>query len=272
VSSPLVAAIFPAKPTAKVARSTKPNADGKLFDIYTFAFEPAPNKILYQLEIIAMGRNMRDEGGFKNLEAELAKVGPVEKSERVEDQQPITRFVVGGGAMILDGRIDLPRGLIINSTAATDEATKDAGATFLGSVHVRQPADALLDPDTLVGVRQRKGTKTKLVLHDKDDSFTLDMPYPAKVERTIDQAQHTVVVTATSAKKRSQAVIAISELAPWDALAIGPTKLAELQKANKKVHLVWNAFQHRMYRVTCTDTPCDPIVKSLHFTDPVAIK
>lgn len=267
VSSPLVAAVFPAKPTAKVARSTKPNADGKLFDIYTFAVEP-----VYQLEIIAMGRNMRDEGGFKNLEAELAKVGPVEKSERTEDQQPITRFSVAGGAMILDGRIDLARGLIINSTAATDAATRVAGATFLASVHVRRPADALLDPDTLVGVRQRKGLKGKLVLHDKDDSFTLEMPYPAKVERTVDEAQHAVVVTATSAKKRSQAVIAISELAAWDALAIGPTKLAELQKANKKARLVWNAFQHRLYRVTCTDTPCDPIVKSLHFTDPVAIK
>lgn len=269
LESPLVTAVFPSRPTAKVAKSSKPNADGKLFDIYTFAVEPTPNKVLYQLEIIAMGRNMRDEGGFENLEVELAKVGKVEKAQRTEDQQAITRFTVAGGALILDGRIDLARGLIINSTASTDAATKDTGTAFLASVHVRQPTDALQNPDTLVGVRQRKGTKGKLVLHDKDDTFTLEMPFNAKVERTVETAQHAVVVTATSAKKRAQAVILISEYAAWDALAIGPTKLVELQKANKKAHLVWNAFQHRMFRVTCTDTPCDPIVKSLHFTDPV---
>jgi ketosteroid isomerase-like protein len=285
VSSPLVTAVFPARPTAKVAKSLRPNAEGKLFDIYTIAAEPHPGE-LYQLELIAMGRNMRDTGGFKNLEAELAKLGTVAKAEH----DGVTRFTVttvagGGGsggagsaaprtALVLDGRIDLARGLIVNSTVTSDA---EPAQTFLAGVHVLAPKDPLDDPETLVGVRQRKGTRGKLVLHDPDDRFTIDIPYTAKVERVVDPAQHAVVVTATSAKKRASVVITISELAPWDALAIGPTKLAELTgpgkgagKSKTRPHLVWNAFQHRMYRVVCTEMPCDPIVTSLRVNDPAA--
>jgi hypothetical protein len=269
VTSAIVTATFPAKPTAKVAKSTRPNADGKYFDIYTFAVEPKPG-VLYQLEIIAMGRNMRDEGGFKNLEAELAKVGKVDKVERTEDGRPVTRFAAG--AIVLDGRIDLARGLIINSTATTDAETKPTGAAFLASVHVRGAVDPVDDPDTLVGVRQRKGAKGKLEIHDPDDNFKIDVPATVKVERTVEAAQHEVVVTVASTKRRPTFTLTISEMSAWDALAIGPTKLAALQAANKKAHLIWNAFQHRMYRVTCTDTPCDPIVKSLHFAEPLPVK
>jgi hypothetical protein len=271
VTTAIVTATFPAKPTAKVAKSSRPNADGKYFDIYTFAVEPKPG-VLYQLEIIAMGRNMRDEGGFKNLEAELAKVGKVDKVNRTEDGRPVTRFTAG--SIVLDGRIDLDRGLIINSTATTDADTKGTGQAFLASVHVRGAVDPVDDPDSLVGVRQRPAAKGKsrLELHDNDDNFTVDVPAAVKVERVVDTAQHAVVVTATSTKRRPAFAITISELAPWDALAIGPTKLAALQAANKKAHLIWNAFQHRMYRVTCTETPCDPIVKSLHFAEPLPVK
>jgi hypothetical protein len=273
VTTAILTATFPAKPTAKVAKSTRPNADGKYFDIYTFAVEPKPG-VLYQLEIIAMGRNMRDEGGFKNLEAELAKVGKVDKSDRTQDGRPVTRFTAG--SIVLDGRIDLERGLIINSTATTDAEAKAAGLVFLASVHVRGAIDPVDDPDSLVGVRQRpaigKGSKGRLEIHDNDDSFTIDVPAAVKVEREVDAAQHAVVVTASSTKRRAAFVLTISELAAWDALAIGPTKLAALQAANKKAHLIWNAFQHRMYRVTCTDTPCDPIVKSLHFAEPLPVK
>jgi len=269
VTTSLVTATFPAKPTAKVAKSTRPNADGKYFDIYTFAVEPKPG-VSYQLEIIAMGRNMRDEGGFKSLEAELAKVGKVGKADRMQDGRPVTRFTAG--PITLDGRIDLERGLIINSTATTDAATKGIGDAFLASVHVRGAVDPVDDPDTLVGVRQRKGTRGKLEIHDPDDAFTIDVPATVKVERSVDEAQHAVVVTATSAKKRAAFVLTISELSAWDALAIGPTKLAALQAANKKAHLIWNPFQHRMYRLTCSDTPCDPIVKSLHFAEPLPVK
>ena len=273
VTTSIVTATFPAKPTAKVAKSTRPNADGKYFDIYTFAVESKPG-VLYQLEIIAMGRNMRDEGGFKNLEAELAKVGKVDKVDRTEDGRPVTRFTAG--SIVLDGRIDLARGLIINSTATTDAATKPIGQAFLASVHVRGAVDPVDDPDTLVGVRQRpatgKNSKGRFELHDGEENFTIDVPATMKVEREIDAAQHAVVVTASSTKRRAVFAITISELAAWDALAIGPTKLAALQAANKKAHLVWNAFQHRMYRVTCTDTPCDPIVKSLHFAEPLPVK
>ena len=269
VTSAIVTATFPAKPTAKVAKSTRPNADGKYFDIYTFAVEPKQG-VLYQLEIIAMGRNMRDEGGFKNLETELAKVGKVDKEDRTEDGRPVTRFTAG--SLVLDGRIDLARGLIINSTASTDAATKATGAAFLASVHVRGAVDPVDDPTTLTGVRQRKGAKGKLEIHDPDDSFTIDVPATVKVERTIDAAQHAVVVTVSSTKKHAAFALTVAEMSAWDGLAIGPTKLAALQAANKKAHLMWNAFQHRMYRVTCTDTPCDPIVKSLHFAEPLPVK
>ncbi|MEO6771747.1 MAG: hypothetical protein ABI467_01840 [Kofleriaceae bacterium] len=269
VTSAIVTATFPAKPTAKVAKSTRPNADGKYFDIYTFALEPKPG-VSYQLEIIAMGRDMRDEGGFKNLEAELAKVGKVAKADRTEDGRPVTRFTAG--AIVLDGRIDLARGLIINSTATTDAVTRPTGQAFLASVHVRGAVDPVDDPDTLVGIRQRKGSRGKLELHDPDDNFTITVPGVVKVERAVEAAHHEVVVTAASVRRRPGFVLTISEMSAWDALAIGPTKLAALRAANKKAHLIWNAFQHRMYRVICTETPCDPIVKSLHFAEPLPVK
>ncbi|HEY6037751.1 MAG TPA: hypothetical protein VIV58_25895 [Kofleriaceae bacterium] len=269
VTTAIVTATFPAKPTAKVAKSTRPNADGKYFDIYTFAVESKPG-VSYQLEIIAMGRNMRDEGGFKSLEAELAKVGKVDKVDRTQDGRPVTRFTAG--PITLDGRIDLERGLIINSTATTDAAAKPLGEAFLASVHVRGAVDPVDDPDTLVGVRQRKGARGKLEIHDAADAFTIDVPAAVKIERTVEAAQHAVVVTATSTKRRPAFSLTITELSDWDALAIGPTKLAALQAANKKAHLIWNPFQHRMYRVQCTDTPCDPIVKSLHFAEPRPVK
>jgi len=269
VTTAIVTATFPAKPTAKVAKSTRPNADGKYFDIYTFAVESKPG-VSYQLEIIAMGRNMRDEGGFKSLEAELAKVGKVDKLERTQDGRPVTRFTAG--PITLDGRIDLERGLIINSTATTDATTKPIGEAFLASVHVRGAVDPVDDPDALVGVRQRKGARGKLEIHDAQDTFTIDVPAAVKIERTVEAAQHAVVVTATSTKRRPAFSLTITKLSDWDALAIGPTKLAALQAANKKAHLIWNPFQHRMYRVQCTDTPCDSIVKSLHFAEPLPVK
>jgi hypothetical protein len=265
VTSPVVTAIFPAKPDFKVAPSSRLNADHKPFDIYTISSQPK-GEPAYELQLIAMGRNMRDEGGFKNLETELGKLGKVEKANRTEDKQPITRFTVGQ-TFVLDGRIDLVRGLIINSSVNGPQTP--ASAAFLASVHVVVAPDPLDQAETLTGVRQRKGQKTKMVIHDADDHFTFEVPFNAKIDRKVDTDTHAVTVTI----KKKIVEVTISELAPWDALAIGPTKLAELQaKAKPKAQLVWNPFQHRMFRFSCADEPCDPIVKSLRFTDPAPPK
>jgi len=257
ITSPVVTAVFPSKPELKISPSSRPNADGKPFDIYTISAPP------YELQLIAMGRNMRDEGGFKNLETELGKLGKVTKVDRVEEGRSVTRFTVGD-KFALDGRLDLVHGLIINSSV--NGALTPAAAAFLASIHLKLPPDPVDDADVLTGVRQRKGAKAKLIVHDTDDHFTFEIPFNAKIERKVDTDAHAVVVMI----KKKNAVVTIDEVAAWDALAIGPTKLAELQaKAKPKVRLVWNAFQHRMFRITCgAEAPCDPIVKSLHFSDP----
>ncbi|MEO8846662.1 MAG: hypothetical protein ABI591_27190 [Kofleriaceae bacterium] len=257
ITSSVVTAVFPTRPELKVAPSSRPNADGKPFDIYTISAPP------YELQLIAMGRNMRDEGGFKNLEAELGKLGKVTKADRIEAGASITRFTVGT-QFTLDGRLDLVHGLIVNASASG--ALTPAAEAFLESVHVKLPPDPVADATVLTGVRERKGLKTKMIVHDPDDHFTFEVPFHTKIERNVDTENHAVVVTI----KKKNAVVTIDEVAAWDALAIGPTKLAELQaKAKPKAHLVWNAFQHRMFRITCgAEAPCDPIVKSLHFSDP----
>ncbi len=268
VTSPLVTAVFPVKPTAKAAPSAKPNADGKRFDIYTITAQP-PGGAVFELELIAMGRNMRDRGGLKEIETELRKHGEVTKTERTEDNQPITRFDVkaNGVAIVVDAQIDPARGLIASSSA--NGAQSPLTEAFLASVHLRSVPDAVADPATLTGVRSRAAGK-KLVLHDAGDTFTLELPAKPEIKRTVDAAGHAVVVTASSMQKRARYVVTISELSAWDALAIGPTKLAELQSKKTKGTAIWNPFQHRLFRLVCTDTPCDAIAKSLHVADPVA--
>ena len=257
VSSPLVRATFPTKPEIKVAPASKPNADGKTFDIYTMSAPP------YELNVLSMGRNVRDTGSLHNLEIEVGKAGKVVKTERSEEGMPVTRLAVAD-KVVLDGRVDLVHGLIVYSIANGPQTA--ATAAYLASIHVTIPPDPVDDPDALSGVRQRKGAKTKLIVHDPDDHFTFEIPFNAKVERKVDTDAHAVTV----AIKKKNVVVTISEIAAWDALAIGPTKLAELSaKAKPKAHLVWNAFQHRLFRVVCgAEAPCDPIVKSFHFADP----
>ncbi len=270
VTSPLVTATFPIKPTAKATQSSKPNADGKRFDIYTISAQPpaGSNGPVYELELIAMGRNMRDQGGLKEIGAELAKHGTMTKAERTDDKQAITRFTVKGTGVeiVVDAQIDTARGLIASSSA--NGAQSAATEAFLASVHLRQVPDAVTDPATLTGIRSRAGAKGKFVIHDQTDTFTLEVPAKPEIKRTIDLAGHAVVVTATSTQKRAKYVITVSEMSVWDALAIGPTKLAELQSKKTKATVLWNPFQHRLFRLVCTDTPCDVIAKSVHFADP----
>lgn len=272
VTSPLVTAIFPLRPTAKATQSAKPNADGKLFDIYTISAQPPAGSggPIYELEVIAMGRNMRDRGGLKEIETELAKHGTVTKAERTDDKQPVTRFTVKGTGVeiVVDAQIDTARGLIASSSANGPQSA--ATEAFLASVHLRQVPDAVEDPATLTGIRSRTAAKPgRFVIHDQPDSFTIEVPAKPEIKRSVDPAGHTVAVTITSTQKRAKYVLTISELSAWDALAIGPTKLAELQSKKTKATTIWNPFQHRLFRLVCTDTPCDVIAKSVHFADPV---
>ena len=208
-----------------------------------------------------------------------------------------------GATVRIDTRLDLPRGLMVNAAATTTDATRAADDRFLASVHLRRPTDAVADPTTLVGVRVRKAGK-KLVMHDKTDAFTVEIPWPGKVTRAVDAKDRRVDITMTAAKKGSKVVVTISEMTAWDALAVTPSELLRTidgfktfvdqqsakttqaaetlgglpatrldpsaPKAASKIeaHLVWNAYQHRLYQIFCTDTPCDPIAKSLHFADP----
>jgi hypothetical protein len=303
ITSPLVTATFPSKPAIKVAKATTVNADGKPFDIYSFAVEQGT--VLYQLQVIALGRNARDEGGFAKVEQELGKLGPVTKTSRTQDGQNITRFTVsqGGSTLLLDARIDLPHGLLINSTTVTDGATRAVGDQFLASVRIKRPPDPLEDPNTLVGVRVRKAGK-KLLAHDNTDSFTVELPWQPTVVRTPDAAtKHDIEVAVTATKGKSTVAFVVSELSSWDALSKSPTKISALEhddlasmeklaggkvalttitmggmtgskiepvgRAKQKVssYLVFNRFQHRMYRLVCLDQPCDAVAKSLHFAD-----
>lgn len=274
VTSPLVTAIFPFKPTAKATQSSKPNADGRRFDIYTISAQPpaGSNGPVYELELIAMGRNMRDQGGLKEIGTELAKHGTVTKAERTDDKQVITRFTVKGTGVeiVVDAQIDTARGLIASSSANGAQSAVTEG--FLASVHLRQGSDAVDDSATLTGIRSRSGAKGKFVIHDQTESFTLEVPAKPEIKRTVDAPGHAVVVTATSTQKRAKYVLTISELSVWDALALGPTKLAELQNKKPKATAIWNPFQHRLFRLVCTDTPCDVIAKSVHFADPTPTK
>lgn len=271
VTSPIVSATFPFEPTAKVTRSAKPNAGGKPFDLYTIAAS-SPGAV-YELVLIAMGRSMRDRGELDQISAELAKHGTVTKLGRTDGTQPVTRFTVrsSGVELVVDARIDAVRGVL--ATSKVNGAQSPATDAFLGSVHLLGARDAFEDPTTLAGIRARNGSpaqKGRFVLHDPDDSFTLEVPAKPEIKRTVDLVAHAVVVTATSTQKRAKYVVTISELSAWDALAIGPTKLAELQSKKAKAIVIWNPLQHRLFRLVCTDTPCDVIAKSLHFADPVA--
>ena len=278
VTSPLVTATFPFKPTAKAVPSAKPIVGGKRFDRYTISARPPAGSpgamgVSYELELIAMGRNLRDRAVLAETASELANRGSVMQAERTDGNQPVTRFSVQGTGieLVVDAQLDAARGLFARSSASgTPSPTSKA---FLASVHLREVPDAVEVPTTLANIRARTGPATqkagRFVLHDQADSFTIEVPAKPELKRTVDPTAHAVVVTATSSQKHARYVLTISELSAWDALAIGPLKLAELQRKNTEATTIWNPFQHRLFRLVCTDTPCDVIAKSVHFADPV---
>jgi len=100
-------------------------------------------------------------------------------------------------------------------------------------------------------------------------------------ERTVDAKNNVVHVAISGSKGKSTITVDVEEKAAWDALGITPTVVDGLVKddqqwAAKQKHvttqLTWNRFQHRLYRVTCTATPCDAVIKSLRFAAPEPTK
>ena len=292
VTSPLLESVMPTKPTIAVS-----NVKGAP-EIYTIAADGR------QLSIGALGANARETGGVAVLEQELAQRGNVTKTERTDGAQHVTILSVPDpkGTFRAETRADLARGLVITATAMTTDATRVADDRFVASVHLREALDALADPTTLTGVRVRKAGK-KLVMHDKTDAFTIEIPWPGKITHTVDAKARRVDVTMTASNKKSKVVITISEMTAWDALAVTPAELERTvagfktfvdqqsaqttaaaetlgglpatrldpgvhAKSKIQAHLVWNSYQHRLYQIFCTDTPCDAIVKSMHFADP----
>jgi hypothetical protein len=288
VTSPLIDAVFPSQPTFEIKPGT-PTKDGHATQIYNIAVQDKAH--ILSLQIAALGRNAHDEGAVAAMQAEMKKLGPVTSETYIDTSaksQEVRRLTAIEPAtattedsrMVVDARVDTTRGLFIYATADTVPSYNAVGDAFLAHVHVRSLPDAATDPSTLTGVRIRKPGKT-FEAHDKADSFVIELPWMAKVERIVDAQNNVVHVAITATKGKASIVVGIDEKSAWDALGITPAVVDGLVKddkawAAKQKHattqLTWNPFQHRLYRVSCTNTPCDAVMKSLHVADPQPTK
>jgi hypothetical protein len=288
VTSPLVDAVFPAQPTFELKPGTK-TKDGRETEVYNIAVQDKAH--ILNVQIVALGRGARDDGAVAAMQAAMKKLGPVTSTTYIDNSassQEVTRLTALEPAtaatedsrMIVDARIDTARGLFIYATADTVPSYNAMGDAFLAHVHLRTPPDATTDPTTLTGVRIRKPAKL-FEAHDKTDSFVVAMPWMAKVTRTVDAANNVVHVAITASKGNATILVNVDEKAAWDALGITPTVVDGLVKDDQKwaakqkhvtTQLTWNRFQHRLYRVSCTNTSCDAVANSLRFADPTPTK
>jgi hypothetical protein len=285
VTSPLIDAIFPAQPTFELKPGVK-TKDGRATEVYNITLQDKAH--ILNIQVVALGRGARDDGAVSAMETSMKKLGPVTTTTRVESSQTVTRLVAvepstattEDSRMIVDARIDTTRGLFVYATADTVPSYNALGDAFLDHVHLRPLADATTDPSTLTGIRIRKNGK-QFEAHDKGDNFTIDMPWMADVVRTVDAANSVVHVAVTAIKGKATILVNIDEKAAWDALGITPTVVDGLAADDRTwaakqkhvwTHLTWNRFQHRLYRVSCTGTPCDAVSGSLHFADPAPTK
>ena len=294
VASPVLEVVFPHRPTTKV--------ESKPVEAYTLA-DDLQGRGLLQLQILA-----RDIASPESLRAVVGKAGPVTETKRTDRGADVTRFeatsAATGETLRIDSRVDAMRGLALVATTSfikSDQATADA---FLDSIHTRVATDPFDDPKTLtVRVRKERG---KNQAHDATDSFTIDLPWTAKVARTPPQG-HVVGVRVTAARGKASVVLDVAELSSWAALAISPgaqqafveqaraglatstgldvkiatEKLGGIAAArldakgrghSYHTHLVWNRYQHRRYTLACIDAPCDVVALSLKFADPAPVR
>jgi hypothetical protein len=288
VTSPLVDAVFPSQPTFEIKPGAK-TKDGRDTEVYNISV--ADKVHILNLQIVALGRGARDDGAVAALKDAMQKLGPVTRDTYVDHSaksQEVTRLKALEPAtastedsrMIVDARIDTSRGLFVYATADTVPSYNAVGDAFLEHVHLRTPADATTDPFTLTGVRLRKPHKL-FEAHDKADSFVVELPWMAKVERTVDAKNNVVHVAISGSKGKSTIAVDVDEKAAWDALGVTPKVVDGLKADDQKwaatqkhvvTQLTWNPFQHRLYRVTCTATPCDAVIKSLRFAAPEPTK
>jgi len=288
VTSPLVDAVFPSAPTFELKPGAK-TKDGRPTEVYNISVQDKAH--ILNLQIVALGRGARDDGAVPAMEAAMKKIGAVTATTYIDNSATsleVTRLTAIEPAtatsedsrMLVDARIDTARGLFVYATADTVPSYNALGEAFLAHVHVRQLGDATSDPSTLTGVRIRKPAKL-YEAHDKGDSFVVELPWMAKVARNVDPANNVVHVTITSTKGKEKIVLGIDEKAAWDALGITPDVVAGLERDDQKwassqkhvtTQLQWNRFQHRLYRLSCTNTSCETVAKSLHFADPIPTK
>ncbi|HEX4449673.1 MAG TPA: hypothetical protein VH143_02330 [Kofleriaceae bacterium] len=288
VTSPLVDAVFPSQPTFEIKPGAK-TKDGRDTEVYNIAV--ADKVHILNLQIVALGRGARDDGAVAALKEAMQKLGKVTRDTYVDHSaksQEVTRLnaiepataTTEDSRMIVDARIDTSRGLFVYATADTVPSYNAIGDAFLEHVHLRTPGDATTDSFTLTGVRLRKPHKL-FEAHDKGDSFVVELPWMAKVERTVDSKNNVVHVAITASKGKSTIAVDVEEKAAWDALGITPKVVDGLKADDQKwaatqkhvvTQLTWNPFQHRLYRVTCTATPCEAVIKSLRFAAPEPTK
>jgi hypothetical protein len=288
VTSPLVDAVFPSQPTFEIKPGAK-TKDGRDTEVYNISVTDKVH--ILNLQIVALGRGARDDGAVAALKDAMQKLGQVTRDTYVDHSaksQEVTRLkaiepataTTEDSRMIVDARIDTSRGLFVYATADTVPSYNAIGDAFLEHVHLRTPGDATADPFTLTGVRLRKPHKL-FEAHDKGDSFVVELPWMAKVERTVDTKDNVVHVAITASKGKSTIAVDVEEKAAWDALGITPKVVDGLKADDQKwaatqkhvvTQLTWNPFQHRLYRVTCTATPCDAVIKSLRFAAPEPTK
>lgn len=299
VRSPSFEVVFPHRPTAKVVPSTTKTADGKSFDIFKISDELEAGGFL-QLDVISLGRNMKPIDD-NPLRARMAQIGAVKESRHKDGSIDVVRLEVAtrsaGMIMIADTHADFGLGLIVAAAAVTPAQDRAVAESFLASVHLRDDARTA-DAKALKSVRVRK-TGDKFVARDATDSFTLELPWPAKVEHARDKAS--VKITATQGNASVE--VEILEITSSEGLAYGPTKLAELAAATQTLfekngtpmtlrtttiagvpaiaadatgdstppvqfRALWNRHQHRVFSFACFEAPCDAIASSLRFAEP----
>jgi len=250
VASPYAEVVFPHKPTIAVVNTPLKRGDGTTVE--DFQLNDVQGDLRLQVELISNGYGLKDPDIAKsmdNMRQQVAKVGTVTESKRDDRGLTVYGFAATdkANAMLrVETRVDRARGFSMSATAVTPSGQAAIGDAFFASAHLRHAPDPLKDASTLEGVRIRKAGK-KLVAHDKTDSFTIELPWTATVERKFKPDLFMVGVVIKSHKSRrpgeekeGEIRLLVDEFGSWDGLGFGPTgrvELANRVKASLKSEL-----------------------------------
>ena len=306
VVSPLVEVTFPHRPVVTLQPSPTKTADGKDFDVYRFTDEPASG-VMRRLEVISLGRNARIVAGNATRDS-FEKVGTVKETASEEQGVLIKDLeVVDREGTRLRARIatDLPRGvlMILTTLSPAGSAEDQLDDVTRASMHLRKAPEPTTDPMVLGGTTAVKKAK-QFVVRDRAGTFSVTLPWPAKIVRTI--KQKTVLLELHAKSGKASIDLTFAEWSSGDFLrethqakttekmrtslaeALGmpfeivPAKLDWLEaslvrpagKLPKRVGRLetWIApdrSSRRLVSVQCVDAPCAAVVKSLVLARPV---